>query len=221
MASLQIDITAIARSIVLGVQREQALGEPHRRMIDSETLNAWFCREVLPLERALTAFIRRNWRVQDDVTDIRQEIYERVLSSASSGLPSNVSPFVYTLARNHLINSAKRARIVSFDLVADLESVDRDIDILAAERHLTARDDLRRAQDGLARLSPRCQEVVRLRKLEGLSTREAAERLGVSADAIERQLGMGMRALVDFMAGGSGKIVWQNRQRPRKRRYEP
>lgn len=189
-------------------------------MIDNKTLNAWFCRDVLPLERALTAFIRRNWRVADDVIDIRQEIYERVLNSASNGLPTNAPSFVYTLARNHLINSAKRARIVSFDLVADLESVDRDVDILAADRHLTARDELRRAQEGLARLSPRCREVVRLRKLEGLSTREAAERLGVGKDAVERQLVMGMRALVDFMAGGTGKIIWQNRQRAGKKQGE-
>ncbi len=67
-------------------------------MIDDETLNAWFCREVLPLERALTAFIRRNWRVADDVIDIRQEIYERVLIGASGGLPGNPSQFVYTVA---------------------------------------------------------------------------------------------------------------------------
>lgn len=190
-------------------------------MIDDETLNAWFCREVLPLERALTVFIRRNWRVADDVTDIRQEVYERVLIGASGGLPGNPSHYVYTLARNHLINSAKRARIVSFDLVADLETVDRDVDLFAAERHLNAREELRRAQEGLARLSPRCREVVRLRKFEGLSTRETAERLGVGTEAIERQLAMGMRALVDFMLGGSGKIVWQNRQRRRQRRDEP
>lgn len=187
-------------------------------MIDDKALNAWFCREVLPLERALTAFIRRNWRVADDVTDIRQEIYERVLIGASKSLPSNPPQFVFTVARNHLINSAKRARIVSFDLVADLESVDREVDLFTAERHLNARDDLRRAQEGLARLSPRCREVVRLRKFEGLSTRETAERLGVGTEAIERQLVMGMRALVDFMLGGSGKIVWQNRPEPGHRR---
>lgn len=189
-------------------------------MIDDVTLNAWFCREVLPLERALTAFIRRNWRVADDVTDLRQEIYERVLVGARGGLPGNPAHYVYTSARNHLINSAKRARIVSFDLVADLETVDREIDFSAAERELSAREELRRAQEGLAGLSPRCREVVRLRKFEGLSTREAAERLGVGTEAIERQLAMGMRALVDFMLGGSGKIVWQNRLRSRRRRDE-
>lgn len=185
-------------------------------MIDDETLNAWFCQEVLPLERSLTAFIRRNWRAPDDVTDMRQEIYVRVLVGAAEELPSHSPRYLFTVARNHLINSAKRARIVSFELVADIESIDCDIDLLSAERHLDAREELRRAQDGLERLSPRCREVVRLRKFEGLSTREAAEHLGVGTDAIERQLAMGMRALTDFMLGGTGRIVWQNRQGQRR-----
>lgn len=56
-------------------------------MIDNNTLNAWFCWKVLPLEWALAAFICRNWGAADDGTDIRQEIYERVLIGASGGLP--------------------------------------------------------------------------------------------------------------------------------------
>ena len=187
-------------------------------MIDDDSLNAWFCREVLPLERSLTHFIRRNWRVADDVIDLRQETYELALNGARSGLPQNARSYVYTVARNLLINRARRARIVSFDLVADLESVDRDVDMLAAERHLDARDELRRVQAGLDALPPRCREVVRLRKVDGLTTKEAAVRLGVGVDAIEQQLTLGMRALVDFMLGGPGKIVRPKILRRRVRR---
>lgn len=32
------------------------------RSIDDSVLQEWFCSHVLPLEPALTAFIRRNWR---------------------------------------------------------------------------------------------------------------------------------------------------------------
>jgi RNA polymerase sigma-70 factor (ECF subfamily) len=80
------------------------------------------------------------------------------------------------------------------------------MDVMTPDRHLTARDELRRVQAGLDRLPPRCREVVRLRKIEGLSTRETAERLGVGIDTVEQQTVHGMRALVDFMMGGSGKI---------------
>lgn len=175
-------------------------------MVDDESLNAWFCREVLPLERALTGFIRRNWRVAADVTDLRQDIYERVLNGARSGIPLHTRHYLFTVARNHLINQAKRSQIVSFELVADMGSLDVEFDRFEAERQLTARDELRRAQDGLNNLPPRCREVVWLRKVQGLSTRETAEQLGISVDTVEKQITQGMRALVDFMLGGSGKI---------------
>lgn len=175
-------------------------------MVDDADLNAWFCREVLPLERGLTRFIRRNWRTDADVMDLRQEIYERALNGARGGLPDQSPAYLFTVARNHLINRAKRARIVSFELVADLESIDVDVDLFATERHLSARDELRRAQAGLERLPRRCREVVQLRKVEGLSTREVAERLGVGTDTVEKQMTLGMRALVDFMLGGTGRI---------------
>lgn len=176
-------------------------------MVDDVALNAWFCATVLPLEPALTRFIRHNWRIAEDVTELRQDIYERVLIGGRQELPTNARAFVFTVARNHLINQAVRGRIVSFDLVADLEAEGLATDLLATERYLDARDELRRARDGLEALPPRCREVVRLRKIEGLTTKEAAERLGVGVDTVERQLTLGMRALVDFMLGGSGKIV--------------
>lgn len=175
-------------------------------MVDEESLHAWFCGEVLPLERALTGFIRRNWRIASEVTDLRQDIYERVLTGARAGIPAHASRYVFTVARNHLINRAKREQVVSFELVADIASVETEFDRFQTERQLSAREELRRAQEGLDRLPPRCREVVWLRKVQGLSTRETAEQLGISVDTVEKQITQGMRALVDFMLGGTGKI---------------
>src|SRR3546814_18484987 len=90
-------------------------------MVDDDALNAWFVREVLPLERALTSYIRRNWRVPEDVFELRQDIYENALIGARRGLPQNARPYVYTVARNHLINHAKRARIVQIETIRSEE----------------------------------------------------------------------------------------------------
>jgi RNA polymerase sigma-70 factor (ECF subfamily) len=177
-------------------------------MVDDEELNAWFRREVLPLERVLASYIRRNWRVAEDVMELRQDIYEHALIGAKrSGLPTNTRGYMFTLARNHLINHAKRARIVSFETIADLDTVGRETDIFETERSLTARDELRRAKAGIEKLPPRCREVIELRKLNGFSTQEAADVLGVSTETIRQQLKYGMKALIDHMLGGSGSAI--------------
>lgn len=175
-------------------------------MVDDETLSAWFCDAILSHEGALMRFVRRNWKDAGEAADLRQEIYERVLIGARRELPRNASHYLFAVARNHLINRAKRAQIVSFDLVADMAAFGDAGDLFDAERQVTAREELRRAQAGLDLLPPRCRDVVRLRKIEGLSTRETAERLGVGLDTVEKQLTLGIRAMADFMLGGSGKI---------------
>ena len=186
-------------------------------MVDDEELNVWFVREVLPLERALTAYIHRNWKVSDDVVELRQDIYENSLLGARRALPTNTSAYVYAVARNHLINKAKRARIVSIEAIADLDIVNRDFDIFEAERALTARDELRRAKEGIDKLPTKCREIVILRKVEGRTDRETAEMLGVSVETVPRQIKLGMKALVDHMLGGSGRIVRKSYNRRSQR----
>ena len=169
-------------------------------------LQSWFCNEVLPLEPSLRHFIRRNWREPTDITDLLHDVYERALTGARLGIPAHTRAYVFTVARNHLVSLAKRAHAVPFDFVPDMSSLDLETDLGGTERQLNARDELRRAQRGLEQLPARCREVVWLRKVEGLSTRETAIRLGISVDTVEKQTTLGMHALVDFMLGGDGKI---------------
>ena len=187
-------------------------------MSDDAALQQWFVREVLPLEPSLAAFFRRNWSSpSDDVVDLTHDVYELVLAGARYGVPHNVRGYVFTVARNYLINRAKRARIVSFEQIADLESLADGTHAFEPEGHLLARDALRRVQTGIDKLSPRIREIVVLRKVEGLDVQQTSERLGIGKDAVNHQLAMGMKALADHMLGGAGKVV---RRRYAARRNE-
>jgi RNA polymerase sigma-70 factor (ECF subfamily) len=122
-------------------------------------------------------------------------------------LPINARAYLYTIARNHLINQARRGRVVSIEAIAEIDDLRGDIDIFQAERILSARDELRHAKEGIDKLPPRCREVILLQKVNGLTDREAAALLGVSIETVRRQIKLGMKALFDHMAGGSGRIV--------------
>lgn len=175
-------------------------------MKDVRQVNEWFTREVLPLEPLLMRFFRRNWRSESDLADLRQELYVRIYEFGLKEIPLQTKPFVFMAARNLLINHVRRARIVSIEAMADLDAMNIAVDMVTPEREISARDELRQLQIGLNNLPPRCREVVTLRRIEGLSQREVAEKLSVGEDTVEKQMMYGMRALINFMLGGTGKI---------------
>ncbi len=167
--------------------------------MDKSEKDAWFVREVLPLEAALMRFLRRNWRAPHEIDDLRQEVYARVYDAAAATRPLLVGAFVFRTARNLLIDKARRAKIVSLDFVAEMETIETSVDIGGEDRRLTARRELRALEIALARLPPRCREVVILRKIEGLSQREVAKRMGITEDTVERQVSKGVRALAQSL----------------------
>lgn len=168
-------------------------------MFSDEELNEWFRREVLPLEPSLTAFLRRHCLQQDELADLRQEVYEKALRGGSRALPDHTASYVFTIARNLLITRAKRTRIVRFESVADLEGLPLHADWLTPERYVSASQELARARQGMERLPVRCREVMRLRRIQGMKIREIAEHLGIGIQAVEQQITRGMRLLATHM----------------------
>ena len=160
---------------------------------------AWFAREVLPLETILIQFLRRNWRDQSEIEDLLQEVYARVFEAARAQPPAAAKAFVFTTARNLLINRVRQQQIVAIESVADLEKLGVVQDEPGPDRNVVARDELRRLQTALDRLAPRCREAVILRRVEGLSRREIAQRMGIGEGTVKDYLALAVSALSDML----------------------
>jgi RNA polymerase sigma factor (sigma-70 family) len=169
-------------------------------MTASET-EAWFVREVLPLETALMQFLRRNWQNESDIADLMQEVYVRVFESAQRQLPEQPRHFVFTTARNLLIDRVRRESVVPIDAVTDLDVLGIAIDAPSPDRTIMAREELRKLQSALDRLPAKYRDVIVLRRVEGLNGREIAQRLGISESAVSKHIDAGMRALADIYYG--------------------
>src|SRR3546814_7148941 len=87
----------------------------------------------------LTRYIRRNCSDPDLTADLRQDVYAAAIEGARRGLPESAGGYVHTIARNLLINSAKRSKLVSFEMVANLEGDLQGEEMFSAERPLEAR----------------------------------------------------------------------------------
>lgn len=166
--------------------------------MNAAELEAWFAREVLPLEASLMQFLRHNWRDRSDIEDLRQEIYVRVCEAAENELPKSARSFVFAIARNLLIDLVRREQIVPIEAVADLDLLSVEGDVPLPDRSAIAKDELRRLQNALDQLPPRHREAVILGRIEGLNGRQIAQRMGIAETTASQHLKLGMYALTDL-----------------------
>ncbi|KFN47842.1 hypothetical protein P873_14490 [Arenimonas composti TR7-09 = DSM 18010] len=171
-------------------------------------LDAWFVREILVHEALLMHVLRRCWPQRDELADLRQEIYVRVYEAAGKALPEQPKAFLFATARNLIADRIRRSRVVSIETMGDFESLSvLMVDGLSPEHWCGARQGLRRLSEALDRLPPRCREVVWLRRVEDLSQKQVAARLGISEKTVEKHLAKGMRLMAEGLLGAGGDEV--------------
>jgi RNA polymerase sigma factor (sigma-70 family) len=179
--------------------REGATPHARRFMTAASDVNGWFVREVLPLEQALMQYLRHNWRANSDITDLRQEVYVRVLEAARKEIPERARQFVFSTARNLLIDRVRRELVVPIEAVSDLDALTVAMDAPGQDRTVMARDELRHLLAAVDRLPPRCREIFMMGKVEGLGGREIAARLGTTESNVSKQLAIGIRMLANIL----------------------
>lgn len=168
-------------------------------------VDAWFTREVLPLESSLMNFLRRNWRNQDEIADLRQEVYVRVYEAAARAIPERPKQFVFATARNLLIDRVRQAQVIPIEAASDFDALDMASEAPGPEHIVQARDELRMVQAALDRLPPRQKKAVLLKRVEGLSRRSIASRMGVTESSAAKYIAEGICALVDALASENPK----------------
>jgi len=166
-----------------------------------DALDSWFKSEVVIHDEALTRYLRRSWPRSHEVNDLRQEIYLRVYAAARTHIPDVARTFIFAVARRLIIDRLRHQRVVAIDSVTDFETLNVLVDDISPERDMAAHQELRKLAEALDGLSPKCREVVWMRRIDDLSQKEVAERLGLSERAVERYIMKGMKRLAEAYFG--------------------
>jgi RNA polymerase sigma-70 factor (ECF subfamily) len=170
------------------------------------SVDQWFTAEILPHAASLVHYLRRIWRDESEVYDLRQEIFIRIYENAQitqRDLPTETKAknLLFVTARHLISDRIRHERIISIDYTQDLDGLNVLIDEISPERRLSARQELRRLSEALDQLPDPCRTAIWLKRVEGLSQREIAARLGISEGSLEGYLTRGVRALTKAVFG--------------------
>jgi RNA polymerase sigma factor (sigma-70 family) len=172
----------------------------------------WFKLTILPHEAALRARLRRILPRRIDIDDLVAETMTRAFATEDHARITAGRAYIFQIARNLIIDEARRNRVVAFDQLVDADLL---TDTLSTEAALEARDELRRLQAIIDTLPIQCRRAFILRRVYGKSGNEIAEEMGLAVSTVDKHIARAtlkvMEALGEYEDFGFGRSRLQRR----------
>ncbi|WP_068087675.1 RNA polymerase sigma factor [Novosphingobium rosa] len=163
-------------------------------------IDRWFIEEVLPCEGRLLAAAQRLCRDPEDARDLVQDVLARMLTIEGWSAIAAPQAYMLRIMRNMAIERMRRARIVDFRQLSEVDQIDLADDAPDQQRIAEDREALAHFQHALGALPERCREVFVRRRLEDQPPRAIAEALDVSLSTLEKRLARAIHLLTCAMA---------------------
>lgn len=166
-------------------------------MDDARAKLDWFKTVVLPHQPALRARLRRLTRDSVDLDDLVSEVLTRAFASSGWRTIDYGRAFLFTVARNLVIDRARRDKVACFVQMHELDILHAGYEL---EPQLCARDELRRLQLVIDDMPRQCRRVFLLRRLHDKSMIEIADEMGLSVSTVEKHLGKAIKLIMRALA---------------------
>jgi RNA polymerase sigma factor (sigma-70 family) len=168
----------------------------------------WLSRNVLPFESLIRSRLRRKFIYGLEIDDVIQEMYERIASLPSLDAIKHPLRYASQTATAIVIDHMRRSRVISINAAGTLDQLDICAPEPSPEQQMEFREEIAAVAQFLAQLPERTREVLILRRVEGLSQQETADRLHISIKTVEKHMALGVAALMTWFGRG-GKTVRQ------------
>lgn len=174
-----------------------AMGPPHSKSTPTALAEQerWFAEEVQPHMLSLRVFLRNFFPSVHDADDVVQESFIRIWKARAVYPIRSARAFLFSVARRLAVDVIRREKSNHHEEVNDWHALLVLNEERGVSEGLIVRDEIKLLIEAIDLLPARCREVVVLRKLDGLSHREIAERLGISTRTVQEQVGRGMDKL--------------------------
>jgi RNA polymerase sigma factor (sigma-70 family) len=139
---------------------------------------------ILPQEAALRGRLRRILPSTHELEDMVAEVLARAYATENWENVTTGRAYLFTIARNLVIDTARRNKVVSFETIADLELLGGENTI---EAQLHAREALRQVEAIVDSLPTQCRRVFILRRIHEKSMLEIAEEMSLSVSTVEKR----------------------------------
>jgi RNA polymerase sigma factor (sigma-70 family) len=133
---------------------------------------------------AIKRYVYRFIHSTDDTEDIIQEAFIRAYKTELKRPIDQAKSFLFRIAKHITLSRIKSSKLWSLGPLEE-DGYPGDSD---PEAEIAAEQAIDSVLSAIRDLSPVCREVYLLRRYEGLSQKEAAQRLGITVSTLEKHM---------------------------------
>ena len=166
-----------------------------------------------PHEAPLRSYLKGTFPAVRDVDDVIQESYLRMFRIRASRPIESARAFLYFVARRLALDTVRRNKTASHESVADFDPDGVIAEGPSLPEAIGKQQEIRLLAEAVHSLPARCREVMILRKIEGLSQKQIAERCNVTEATVEAQVRRGMAKCEQYLVE-RGVVIQRRRNAP-------
>ena len=145
-------------------------------------------------EKSLRRYVARFAKRASDIDDFVQETFLKGFAAEMKGDIKHPKAFLFRVAHNLAVGDAIKTSRRGTVLLEETDDNDVLIDesVSRTDEWLHNRRKLALFAEAVASLPPRCQKAFLLRRVDGLSYKQIANRMDISVSAVEKHVATGL-----------------------------
>lgn len=151
------------------------------------------------LQKRLKRYIARLLKRPEDIEDVSQEAFLKLLESAGKGEIHYPKAYLFRTARNLALNNLARKSNILVDSLEDSANPDVLGKTGMLEDQMIIQQRFKFLSRAVANLPELTRQVLILRKYQGLSRKEVASALNISVSAVEKHLARAIESCIHYM----------------------
>jgi RNA polymerase sigma-70 factor (ECF subfamily) len=151
------------------------------------------------VKSSLMRFAFRYLKKPNDVEDVVQEAFVKVIKIKNSSEIKDIKPYLFQTVKNLSFNYLQKSEYKLSDSIGDFEDENVSIDSQTLEEEFESRQRFELFCRAVRVLPIKCQRVYILRKVYGFSQKEIAQHMNISVKTVEAHLTKAIVRCTDFM----------------------